>query len=425
MLATPPPPAAAPACGPGCVAAVSPAELFRLADDLRAAGRDADADAALRALFADADGDVRREARFRLARSLVARARYAEAIALLERLLAERPGAAPARLELARALELSGDHPRSLREFARLQAGALPADLAREVDRVVSTLRSARPFGGSLEVGLAPDSNANQATAATAVLVGGLPFALDRSARARAGLGLETAGQLFWRLPLSGTTRLVVDAVGRGTLYRDHALDGGDAELSVGPEFAGRLRPALFGARRWYAGRGYAWSWGGTGQWLHPVSRRTVLDLDARVERTAVERSRAADGTGTTLSAAVERALRPALFVRLSAFGTRYAARSPAFSTTAGGAALLVARDFGPVSLYGQAGWSRLSAPASPLGGARRDNRVDLAAGLSVRRLRLLGASPVLRISHGRNASTAVLYDTTRTRVEAALSRPF
>lgn len=413
------------ACASNCVAKVTPAEMLGAVDALRAHGHDAAADTVLRALFDDPSVDVRLEARFRYARSLVRRHRYAEAIAQLERILIDRPAAGPARLELAQALELSGDHARSLREFARLQAGALPATLAREIDQVVSTLRSSRPFGGSFEIGIAPDSNVNDATGATTIIIDGLPLALDRSARRRSGLGLEAAGQMFWRQPLAGGTKLVADAVGRGTAYRDEKLDEGSVQLSVGPEFANRLRPAAFVGRRWFLGRSYSWSYGGTIQWLKPIGRKTVLDLGTRVERVAVQRSAVLDGTSYTVSAALEHALSPTLFSRFSLSVGRYQAQSPAFTTTTGGAGILLAKDFGRLSIYGQLSYSRLAAEGLFLGERRRDNRMELSGGVSLRRIRFMGASPVVRVTHVINGSTALLYDMERTRVEAALSRPF
>jgi hypothetical protein len=428
MLATPPPPAdmaVVQACGPDCVAAVTPAEMLRLADDYRAKGRIAAADALLRALFANPNADVRLEARFRYARSLIARQRYAEAIEQLDRILAERPSAGPVRFELARALELSGDHARSLREFARLRSGALPPDLAREIDRVISTLRSARPFGGSIEVGIAPDSNVNGATSASTIIINGLPFQLDPSARRKSGLGLEGAGQVYWRHPLGGDTRLVVDAIARGTVYRDPDLDDGTVQLSIGPEFGNRLRPSLLVARRWYLGRGYSWSYGGNAQWLKPISRKTVLDLGARVERVEVQRSTALDGTSYAASIALEHALRPSLFARASISANRYDARSPAFASTSAGTTFLIAKDFGPASIYAQAGYSHLATDGLFLGRKRTDDRIELSGGLSLRRIQLFGASPVVRLTRVINNSTAILYDTSRTRVEFALARPF
>lgn len=412
-------------CGADCVAAITPAEMLRLADDYRAQGRAAAADALLRALFANPVADVRLEARFRYARAQIAERHFAQAIEQLEQILIERPLAGPARLELARALELSGNHSRALRELARLQAGALPADLAREIDQVVSTLRSTRPFGGSVELGIAPDSNVNDATDATTIVINGLPFGLDRSARRRSGLGLEGAGQLFWRQPLGGTTRLVVDLVGRGTVYRDSDLDDGTVEASIGPEFGSRLHPALFVGRRWYLGRGYSWSYGGTAQWLHPIARKTVLDATARIERVQVERSTALDGTNSAASLAVEHALHPSLFARASISASHYQARSSAFTTTSIGTAMLLAKDFGPVTLYGQAGYAHLGAEGLFLGSKRRDERIELSGGISFRRVRIMGASPVLRATRVINGSTTILYDTARTRVEIALSRPF
>lgn len=420
-----PPPAllATPACGSGCITAVTPAEMLRAADDFHAQGRDEAADAILRALADNPNLNLRSEARFRLAKALIARRRYAEAIAQLDRILIERPSAGPARLELARALELSGDHARSLQELARLQAGALPQDLAREIGRLVSTLRSTRPFGGSIEVGIAPDSNVNDATDATVIFVNGLPFALDRSAQRRSGLGLEAAGQLFWRRPMAGDTRLVIDLTGRGTVYRHNDLDDGNVQVSIGPEFRNRLRPSVFVSRRWYLGRAYSWSYGGNVQWLHPIARKTVLDVSGRVEHVDVQHTGVFDATNYAASAALEHAFRPSLFARLSVSANHYQARSPTFTTTSAGTALLLAKDFGRLSAYGQVGYSHLGAEGLFLGTKRRDDRVELSAGVSFRRIRIMGASPIVRVTRVINGSTTVLYDTARTRVEAALSR--
>jgi hypothetical protein len=427
MIAPPPaaPAAVVQTCGADCVSAVTPAEMLRLADDYRAAGRDEAADALLRALFADRDPDVRLEARFRYARSLIARRQYDAAIAQLDTILVERPSAGPVRFELARALGLAGDRARSLREFARLRSGALPPDLTREIDQVISTLRSTRTFGGSVELGIAPDSNVNSATNATTIIINGLPFVLDRSARRQSGLGVEGAGQIFWRTRLSSNVRLVVDAVARGTLYRDTDLDDGTIRLSAGPEFANRLRPSLVVARRWYLGQGYSWSYGGNVQWLRPISRRTVLDIQADVERVRVQRSDTTDGTSYAGSIGLEHALRPSLFARLSLSANRYQARSPVFASTSAGAALLIAKDFGPASLYGQAGYSYLTTDGMFLGRKRVDDRIELSGGVSLRRIRLFGASPVVRVTRVINQSTAILYDTARTRIEIAMSRPF
>jgi hypothetical protein len=399
--------------------------MLRLADDLRSQGREAAADAVLRALFDNPDRDVRLEARFRFARAMSSRRRYAEAIEQLDHILVERPSAAPVRFELAKALELSGDHARSLREFSRLRAGALPANLAREIDQVVSTLRSRRAFGGSVELGMAPDSNVNGATGATTVLVNGLPFLLDPDARRRSGLGIEAAAQVYWRQRVSGNTQLVAEALGRGTVYRDAGLDDGVVQVGLGPEFGNRLRTSVFGSRRWYLGNGYSWSYGGTAQWLKPVSRRATLDLGGRIERIAVPRSNALNATAYTATIALERALRPTLFARASVAANRYQARSPVYSTTSIEAAVLLAKDFGPLSIYGRVGYAHLRADGLFLGAKREDNRFDLGGGVSLRRLRIWDASPIIRVTRVVNGSSAVLYDTSRTRLEVALSRPF
>ncbi len=399
--------------------------MFALADMYRQQGRMEAADALLRALFDDVSPDVRLEAHFRYARALEDRGRTEEAIEQLHAILTERPDAGPVRLELARALAAAGDERRSLREFARLQAGSLPPELAREVDHVVSTLRSTRPFGGSVEVGLAPDSNVNSATRANTITIDSVPFQLEDSARRKPGLGLEVASQIFWKSSLTRTSRLVVDMIGRGSFYRHGEQNDGSLQISVGPELKNRMRPALLIVRRYYGGRGYSWSYGVNWQWLKPISRRGVLDLGVRIERVSVQRSRELDATNYTTSIAVERAIRPTLFLRIAAAAARYNAQSPAFATSTKEARFFLIKDFGELSAYASISYARLKADGRLFGQARRDNRVELSAGTSLRKITVLGASPVFRINHIMNSSTSTLYDTSRTRIEMALSKPF
>lgn len=145
---------------------LTPAQLFLFADAARDAGDFAAAESAYRALAANPDIDLRTEARFRLGLMLADRmGRPRDAAIEFRRILDEKPDAARVRLELARMDAMLGRLGAAEREFRAAQAtGQLPPDVERAVRFYASALAAAKPFGGSIELALAPDSNINRAT---------------------------------------------------------------------------------------------------------------------------------------------------------------------------------------------------------------------------------------------------------------------
>src|SRR5438128_6500 len=91
---------------PGAVTqTVSAAEMFALADRARDRGNAAMAETIYRTMFLDPSVDIRLEARFRLAKLESRRGNLGKAAVLLRRIIDERPGAGPVRLELAQLLD--------------------------------------------------------------------------------------------------------------------------------------------------------------------------------------------------------------------------------------------------------------------------------------------------------------------------------
>src|SRR4051794_14867047 len=88
-----------PAAAAETVKGLKAVDLFRIADQARAAQRIADAEAIYVALAHDPDPEVRAEARFREGMMLAGLKRYREAAGLFRALLDEKPGAARVRLE--------------------------------------------------------------------------------------------------------------------------------------------------------------------------------------------------------------------------------------------------------------------------------------------------------------------------------------
>lgn len=111
----------------------------------------------------DADYD------YRLGLAALDSGRYSQAIFVLQRAVATRPGYAGARMELARAYYAQGDNESARREFETLQQDNPPpeakraiADYLAAIDRRAAVYQ--RTMAGYAELGTGFDSNANGAT---------------------------------------------------------------------------------------------------------------------------------------------------------------------------------------------------------------------------------------------------------------------
>jgi hypothetical protein len=187
------------------------------------------------------------------------------------------------------------------------------------------------------------------------------------------------------------------------------------------------LRLAGVLGRRWFGGSRYSTSYGASINWLRPLDPRSQVQLDLSVIRSNYRINPALSGLTTGMVFRYERALSPRLFGRLSLRATRQEARDPAFATWSTGGELLLAREAGPITFYGRAGYDRIWADASfsfpPV--RRQDRQLDLEAGAAFRRFSIWGLAPVLRIRWTRNHSPVFFYDFDRTRLEFGFTREF
>ena len=263
---------------------LSAVDLFRVADRARAAGKTADAKAIYEALAKDPDPEIRAEARFREGMMFAGLKRYREAAVLFRALLDEKPGASRVRLELARVLAAMGDEAAARRQLRLAEAAGLPPDVAIVVNQFANALHSSKPFGGSLGLALAPNSNINRATSATTLDTIIAPLTLSQDARQRSGVGFEGSAQAYLRLPLGDSLALVPRVSGQGDLYRASEFDdiSGSAlvglEWSLGPD---RLSPSVGYTWRLYSGSLYARTQTAALDWIHPAGPLAQLDIQA------------------------------------------------------------------------------------------------------------------------------------------------
>lgn len=411
-------------------AEVSAGELLDLANQAEAAGDLGTAVGAYRALSEDGSVAVRSEARFRLARIYAAQGKLREAALLLRDVLDEQPMAQPVRLELVRVLDLMGDEAGARRTLREVRAGGLPPHVARFVDRYWTALRARKPFGGDLDVALAPDSNINRATRSETLgtVIG--DFVIDDEARAKSGIGLALRGQAYGRVSLDDRSALVARVSGSADLYRQKRYNDQSLALTIGPEWrlaADRLSIDVGGHWRWYGGKPY--SRAGTLAINHtrPLGTTTQLRSSATVSVSDNLGNSLQSGTTLGLSSSMEHALSQRAGVGFTIAGTRQALRDPGYSAWGAYGSLYGYREVGPATLIATVAYGRLwgdaPQPLFPL--ARRDRLLQTSLSATFRNLRIGSLAPFVRATYERNDSNVEIYAFRKLRTEFGVTRAF
>ncbi len=404
--------------------------MLVFADKAAASGRVDVAVDAYRALAHDADPQVRAEALYRHGKLLLSLGKLKEAALLLRRVIDSQPTAAPPRLELARALQLMGDNDGAWREVRAVQASGLPIHVARMVDRYSEALRAARPFGTSIQIALAPDSNINTATRSDTLDTVLGDFDIDADSKARSGVGVALAGQAYRRLPLSSGHSLVARVSGAANLYRKPDFNDFTLDAAAGPELqigSSRVTVEAGIAQRWYGMKPVVRSTRIAASLRKPLGRRTQLSASASIGRLDYKLNDLQDGTSVNARLGVERALSATTGIGVNLSAGRLAARDPAYSTRDWRIGVVGWRDIGRATLTAEAEYGRLKADnrLALLPEARADRYSRLAIGASFRQLTFGGFAPFTRFVIERNRSTVEFYDYRRRRSEVGFSRAF
>jgi len=406
------------------------ADLFAAAARAEAARAFADAETIYRALAKDPDIEIRSEARFRLGVMLEGEKRYRDAAIAFRALLDEKPNAARVRLELAKVLALMGDEGGARRQIRQAQAGGLPPEVAIVVNQFANALRSAKPFGGSLELSLAPDSNINRATSSATLDTVIAPLTLSRDAREQSGIGLKLGGQAYVRLPLGPRVTVLGRASVGGTLYTKSQFDDISTSLAAGPEVSfrkNRLRPAATIGWRYYGGHFYARTEGGEVNWMHVAGKRGQIEVDLSAAHAGYALNPLQNGMIYDGSIAIERAFTAKTGGSLTVSADRQSAADPGYATTSGGATALLWRDLGSLTLYGSASYRHLGSDARLFlyPKSRTDDFYRVSLGIAFRKLQVAGLAPLARLAWERNVSTVGIYDYRRIALELGVTRAF
>ena len=218
---------------------------------------------------------------------------YKTAIHLFRRILLNHPKETRVRLELARALLITG-HDAAAEHHFRLAAQDknLPPDILATITQSRNLLRDRRTWSFSLDFGIVPDTNINNGTTAQSVdfNLGGLviPLSLSNAQIKQTGIGENIVASATMRLPLAKKTKLLIEADANFTRYADPEFNDFTAQEAAGPEFQlsdrNTLNFELLGNEHLYGGVSAGTAGGVRSTWQHNLNRgsRFGVTLDAR-----------------------------------------------------------------------------------------------------------------------------------------------
>lgn len=412
-------------------------ELVAAAEKLVFAGQYEAAKPFIDALKAAPDKTFER--RFLAGYVAVETGQYDQAIEQFRAILADDPKQTRVRLELARALMLKGDKSAADHHFRLAQQDqALPPEIAATVRSTRGIIRDQRNWSFRFDVGLAPDTNINNATSAEQVDLLVSPnnrqtFTLNQDARAKSGLGVTGSFSGGLRLKQSDTTAILIDGDGQATLYEQDDFNDIMLQLAVGPEF--KLSPktsiTLQGValNRWFGGDTAQRQFGiksGLTTYLDQ-GQRIGVQLDVR--RTESGFGTNFDGWQYGAYATHERVVAKSMIASASGFVRRESLRADAFSNTEVGANLGIGGELPRglnAGVSGGLSYADYDAPQILFSTeARRDWRANLRAYVGSRAIRVLGFSPSLTYTFTHIGSNYRFYDSDRHRFRFVLARYF
>lgn len=405
-------------------------QMLNLADDFLQHGKETQAVQILDLLSHDPDSTVRNEARFRRSKLLQFEGSTTQAAVLLRQILDEMPRATAVRLQLAQLLDQMGDKDGAWRQVRAVQATGLPPAVARIVDRYSEALRSARPFGASFEIAIAPDSNISRATRSDTLGTVLGDFVIDKDSRAKSGVGLSLQGQAYRRFPITGDHSLLVRGTSVADLYHRSRFNDIVFDLAAGPELQlgrSRLTIEAGATERWYGQKPYERSARVAFALTQSLGRTSQLRLNGAAALVDNRVNNLQDGKAYWGQLSLEHALSATMGVGFTLGVDRRSLTDPGYSTTGWRATILAWRDVSRATFTAAAQFGRLKADErlSLFPDKRSESYRSLTLGATFRRLTFGGFAPVTRLVIERNRSSIEFYDYRRTRSEFGFVRAF
>lgn len=341
--------------------------------------------------------------------------RLEQAAGLLGELLDRDPSATRVRQELAHTLYLIGDDQRARYHFAHLKQTLDSPALRATYDRFLAAIRERRPWRLDGSIGFAPSSNINDGTPDSTVHIGGVPFTSDNAAESGVGLSYRLSGS--YRFKLTDRLDWITGASLGGASFTQSRFDR--LRLAAFSELSSettdwRLAGGIAAERMMSGWKGYS---SGLGPYLfarYSLGGSGTLEGRLSWMWRDYDTVSAYDGSETNLSVSYRHIVSPRLSVSTGT-SARYVRTRHDFTSFVGvrpsvSADYALDRNF---VLHASAGYeNRLYQGAFPLlGEPRRDHRISLGAGVTLRGLEWKGFVPRIDYGYLHVSSNASLFE--------------
>ncbi len=356
---------------------------------------------------------------------------YAQAAKHFREILTNRPQEIRVRLELARALFLSGEDESARYHFEYVLATKPPEGVQPTVQRFLDAIRARRGWQLHIGMGISPDTNINSAPSNESIRIGDLLFDLDPDSQKRSGIGLTWEAAALWRHPLSQNWQLVTRGIGNQRNYKGSVADDTIARTSLGLRW---LRPgsatdltALVG-RRWLSSSPYNYEFGLELANEHRLLRNLSLRENAQLLKRRYRNNFRANGYVFYTAGALSFGLDPVSTMDLNLAFARTIANSGHFSSSSPSIAAGIQREFkfGISARIGVRYAHTRYDSATALGGVRRnEKRTTFTLTLRKRDWNLFGLTPEISIDRERNLSNVEFYRYRRTQFNLGVSKQF
>ena len=405
------------------------AQLFDLADQMYGKGDKSGAAEILKSLIKDKHPELRAEARFRLAAVLESMGDLKGATEALRQLLSEQPNANRARLELARILERMGRTRQAKAELAEAEKIGLPPEVEQNIRHFAASLSPAGRRGLTIELTGGPDTNINRSTSSEFVDTIIAPFQLDPDARQQSGEGMSGTARAY-SLDRAGPIEILSNFALRADLYDKKRFNDIQLGFDSGPELKLRevtVRPAAVYERRWFGDHPYSRGIGGDLDVSVPITMRAQLSLSASSVRQTIVPDKDQDGWRTFAGADLLKSFGANMLARFSLRYGRLDARARPESLRELGGGILLARESKAVTVFGELDYSRIRGiePQFLFGKTRRDHQWDLTGGIILNQAKIVGFSPLMRVTHTSSSANISLFEYRRTRIDFGVTRSF
>ena len=357
---------------------------------------------------------------------------YAAAARELSALLADHPDNDAARFDLGHIYYAADEPRKAADQFRELASSSASLDYRRLARERLDVLKKSRSWVIEGEIGIAPDTNINSATASSDIEIFNLPFRLDQDAQQTSGVGVRVGGNVLKRPRRTRKLDYEGQISGQYTHYFEHGFDYGAISASVGPSLrtgtTERLSLAATHSLQTFGGEVFLTTFGGEMRLDAVEAGGWALSTGLVGKRLNHKMTDNKDGAFLSLRAAALRPLGRGSYVRSEIGVDRVFARARAESYWRPWARLAYARELpGEFSFFveGSAGY-RLSLAQAPAFGAAR-NEIYASGFLRVSNFRLAwkGYAPYLGLRIVRNWSDIDLYDYERKSIEIGLYKSF